>query len=82
MNDVDLFYNAQVGLSYNEPIHRGVWAGHRFDVTTRKQHDESMQGEEGEWKDVSEDVAREIAAIWEIKYGPSWENICICSVYL
>ncbi|OBT78919.1 hypothetical protein VF21_02778 [Pseudogymnoascus sp. 05NY08] len=55
-------------------IHKGVWAGHRFDITTRGHHDESTKGEKEEWKDVSDEVAEEIAAIWESEYGPSWRE--------
>lgn len=56
--------------SYTGQIHRGVWAGHRFDITTRRRHDESTRGEE--WEDVSEEVADEIAGIWESQFGPNW----------
>ncbi|OBT84265.1 hypothetical protein VE02_06979 [Pseudogymnoascus sp. 03VT05] len=55
-------------------IHRGVWAGHRFDITTRGRHDESTKDEKEEWKDVSDEVAEEIAAMWESEYGPSWRE--------
>ena len=52
-------------IRYDGKIHRGVWAGHCFDITTRGRHDESTKDKEGEWKDVSEEVAAEVAAIWE-----------------
>ncbi|KAG6807875.1 hypothetical protein H0H93_000893 [Arthromyces matolae] len=46
-------------------VYRGVWAGHRFDVSRI----ESVQDENGAsidgWKDVSAEVVQEIAAIWE-----------------
>ncbi|PNP51173.1 hypothetical protein THARTR1_08235 [Trichoderma harzianum] len=57
------------------PIHRGVWAGHAFDVTTLATH--RAETMETEWRDVSEEVANEIAIICASKYGPNWHKI-IC----
>jgi hypothetical protein len=51
-----------------------MWAGHCFDITTFARHRDEM--EEGtSWKDVSEEVASEIAGIWEREYGPNWREI-------
>jgi hypothetical protein len=61
-----------VNMAYNGNIHRGVWAGHRFDITTRARHEQDVKEE---WKDVSEEVAREIASIWESEYGGDWRRI-------
>jgi hypothetical protein len=55
-------------------IYKGVWAGHRFDITTLARHVEETKG--GEWRDVSEEVARKIAVIWENEYGPDWRTLC------
>ncbi|KAL7963218.1 hypothetical protein V8C34DRAFT_300535 [Trichoderma compactum] len=55
------------------PIHRGVWAGHAFDITTLAAH--RRETTETEWRDVSEEVASEIAIICESKYGPDWREI-------
>ncbi|AEO54560.1 hypothetical protein MYCTH_2297246 [Thermothelomyces thermophilus ATCC 42464] len=56
-------------------ISRGVWAGHCFDITTWARHADETRG--AEWKDVSEEVASEIAGIWEAEYGPDWrETVC------
>lgn len=60
-------------IPYSEKVHRGVWAGHRFDITTREWHDEATKDEE--WKDVSEEVASEMAAIWEGEYGSGWRDV-------
>ncbi|OCK90623.1 uncharacterized protein K441DRAFT_689361 [Cenococcum geophilum 1.58] len=60
------------GRKYNRNIHRGIWAGHCFDITTRAQHEERVNEE---WKDVSEEVAKEIANIWESEYGDDWRRI-------
>ncbi|PKK54706.1 hypothetical protein CI102_483 [Trichoderma harzianum] len=57
------------------PIHRGVWAGHAFEIITLAQH--RAETTEIEWRDVSEEVANEIAIICESKYGPNWHEV-IC----
>ncbi|KFY79385.1 hypothetical protein V499_01626 [Pseudogymnoascus sp. VKM F-103] len=62
-----------VAMSCGADICRGVWAGHRFDITTLSRHDEETMGEE--WRDVSEDVSKEIAHIWECEDGPDWREI-------
>lgn len=50
-----------VSMSYNGDIHRGVWAGDRFEITTI---DLLREGEK-EWKDVSHEMGKEMAEIWE-----------------
>jgi hypothetical protein len=46
-------------------LYRGPWAGDRFDVIKSTEF-----GREGkEWTDVSEDVAKEVFAIWAEEYG-------------
>ncbi|KAA8898368.1 hypothetical protein FN846DRAFT_962595 [Sphaerosporella brunnea] len=50
-------------------IHRGVWAGHRFDITLM----DAIEGADG-WKDVSESLFEEIQCIWKRKYGDLWEE--------
>lgn len=62
-------------MAYTRYVNRGVWAGDRFDITTRGQHDESTKDEEGEWKDVSKEVAEDIAKLWQYKYGNGWRKI-------
>ncbi len=45
-------------MDYTDNIHRGLWAGHRFDITTLDRHKHgSFEGTES--KDVSEEVAFE-----------------------
>lgn len=61
------------------PIHRGVWAGHAFDIITLAVH--RRETTETEWRDVSEEVASEIAIICESKYGPDWREI-MCRRFL
>ena len=65
-----------VAMSYKGGIHRGVWAGHRFDITTLARHEQDTEKEKG-WEDVSERVAEEIARIWESEYGRNWRQLCV-----
>jgi hypothetical protein len=57
-------------MRYEEDIHRGVWAGNRFDITTIDQF-KLVDGEQ-EWKDVSDEVAKEMTEIWVSEYGEKW----------
>ena len=58
--------SSSVGINDTTNISRGVWAGHCFDITTLARHQDDTDGEE--WTDVSDEVAREIANIWETEY--------------
>ncbi|KAI1421907.1 hypothetical protein F5Y12DRAFT_800291 [Xylaria sp. FL1777] len=51
---------------------KGPWAGHRFDITRLSRHEEQTRGEE--WMDISDEIASEIATIWEAEYGPEWRT--------
>jgi hypothetical protein len=54
---------------YDKDIHRGVWAGDRFDITTINQ----VGIENGKkWTDVSNEVANEMTEIWVGEYGNEW----------
>ncbi|KAJ7110902.1 hypothetical protein C8R44DRAFT_883365 [Mycena epipterygia] len=55
-----------VGMAYDGGIHRGVWAGDRFDVVGA----EWLEARETDatWTDVSEAVMSEVEAIWNAKY--------------
>ena len=64
--------NADCGM--NTDIHRGVWAGHRFDITTLDRHKQGCL-EGTEWKDVSEEVANEIERIWREEFGDDWRDL-------
>ncbi|KXX74392.1 hypothetical protein MMYC01_209937 [Madurella mycetomatis] len=59
--------SSSVGLNERTNISRGVWAGHCFDITTLARHQDDTGGEE--WTDVSDEVAKEIANIWQAEYG-------------
>ncbi|KAI1129075.1 hypothetical protein F5Y10DRAFT_162197 [Nemania abortiva] len=62
-----------VSMEDTTNISRGVWAGHRFDITTRSKHETETRGEG--WTDVSDEVKKEIANIWENEYGPDWRDV-------
>ncbi|RFU74581.1 f-box domain containing [Trichoderma arundinaceum] len=56
-------------------ICRGVWAGHRFDITTASSHRCETKGVE--WKDVSEEAVGDVANVWSCLMGSGWrEQIC------
>ncbi|KAH6977654.1 hypothetical protein EDB80DRAFT_757397 [Ilyonectria destructans] len=59
--------SSSVGMNDTTNISRGLWAGHRFDITTLARHEDDTNGTG--WSDVSDGVAREIADIWESEYG-------------
>jgi hypothetical protein len=50
-------------------IHRGIWAGHKFDITLM----DALEGEVG-WKDVSKSAYEEIKGILMSEYGEDWEK--------
>lgn len=52
-------------------LQRGIWAGHRFDITTMDRFPDHARPEQG-WKDVGEEVAEEVATIWEQRFGREW----------
>ncbi|KAJ5151727.1 hypothetical protein N7492_010022 [Penicillium capsulatum] len=64
----------------SEPVHsgrsgnlaRGKWAGHRFDITPLAIHEE--REDKNEWKDVSDEVFREIDVIFSAQKGDDWRE--------
>jgi hypothetical protein len=47
--------DSSVAMSYKGDIHRGVWAGDRFDITSADALDEKDEnGQEVEWTDVTD----------------------------
>jgi hypothetical protein len=65
--------DSNTGLDYKGNIHRGIWAGHSFDITTVDRHEEAIKNDQG-WEDISEEVAEELAEIWGSKYGFDWSR--------
>ncbi|KAK1252579.1 hypothetical protein MKX08_003766 [Trichoderma sp. CBMAI-0020] len=62
-----------VGIADPTNICRGVWAGHRFDITTLTRHQRDA-GDGDDWVDVSDEVAGEIATIWRGNFGADWRD--------
>jgi hypothetical protein len=62
-----------IGMPYCKGIHRGVWAGHRVDITTHDRLAEGSSKGETEWKDISREVAKEIDEIWRNEFG-DWRH--------
>lgn len=50
----------------------GKWAGHRFDITPFAYHERDTK--DGEWKDVSDEVFRDIDLIVSGEMGDSWRD--------
>lgn len=64
------------GIEDPTNISRGMWAGHRFDITTLARHQEET-ARKNDWVDVSDEVAQEIATIWQSNLGADWrEFLC------
>jgi hypothetical protein len=63
-------------LDYNR--RRGVWAGHRFDITTAERHEQQLQAMEAEeraaWRDVGQEVAREMKLMWNCSGGGGYDD--------
>ncbi|KAJ7505828.1 hypothetical protein B0H11DRAFT_1851065 [Mycena galericulata] len=54
-----------VSMAYDGDIHRGVWAGDRFDLVTS----DWLEGlDDAAWMDVSDEVLKEVEAIWRSEY--------------
>lgn len=51
-------------------IHRGRWAGNRFEITTT----DKVKNLDEEWKNVSDEVAKKMQTIWEANYGAEWRQ--------
>lgn len=62
--------NGDVAFDCSVGIHRGVWAGHMLDIVPA----ETISGDLETWRDVSGEVAAEIAEIWRCKYGDEWRS--------
>ncbi|KAF8055457.1 hypothetical protein FPV67DRAFT_1641770 [Lyophyllum atratum] len=58
--------DSSLSVAYDGPIqvHRGVWAGHRFDFSDIKTVQDG-QGAIGDWKDVSKVAIEELVAVFE-----------------
>ncbi|KAI5894864.1 uncharacterized protein SCHCODRAFT_02617963 [Schizophyllum commune H4-8] len=53
------------GTPYDGPLHRGVWAGDRFDVVDEEAFEREREAESGKpWEDATDEVLAELKAMW------------------
>jgi hypothetical protein len=69
--------DSSVSTPYEGGLHRGIWAGHRFDIRTLASHEKLTKAEEKKWNDISEEVIKEIEIIWECEFGSDWRRLLI-----
>jgi hypothetical protein len=53
-------------------IHKGKWAGPRLDIVPLDTL--NRENEDGSWKDIGDEVAKEIAEIWKTDLGEDWRE--------
>ncbi|KAG6191473.1 hypothetical protein E4U36_008135 [Claviceps purpurea] len=71
-------WSSDPSVSLKDPtgrIHRGLWAGHRFDITTMTRHEKLTAGQN--WTDVTEELVEEVTAIWSADQGPDWKKFAL-----
>ncbi|THH23178.1 hypothetical protein EUX98_g8001 [Antrodiella citrinella] len=51
---------------------RGVWAGHRFEITVRDRF--RALGDGRAWKDISEEVMKEMQDLWKLFFREEWQK--------
>ncbi|KAJ7770020.1 hypothetical protein B0H16DRAFT_1517081 [Mycena metata] len=61
MSRICLSSDPSAAMAYEGEIHLGVWAGDRFDIV----EDSGALHEDIAWSDVSEEVLKEVEAIWK-----------------
>jgi hypothetical protein len=59
--------SGSVAMVYDGDIHRGVWAGDRLDIVAES---EFSDDDRSAWTDVSDEVLKEMEAIWRSEYLP------------
>ncbi|KAK2875667.1 hypothetical protein FQN49_001525 [Arthroderma sp. PD_2] len=71
------------------PIHRGVWAGHRFEVIPMEEHRREMIADSKNnrsqrqiggpvkkvWKNVTNRVRNEVSRMWSRECGSNWKGV-------
>jgi hypothetical protein len=61
-------------MDFEGGIHQGVWAGHMLDIVP---FDDLNYDIDSPWKNISNEVAEEIAAISKSEYGENWRDLLI-----
>ncbi|CAL1697005.1 unnamed protein product [Somion occarium] len=64
--------DSTASLAYKGNIHRGVWVGDRFEITTTDRMQTARSGQE--WRDVTDEVLNEGIEIWKAEYGKNWRE--------
>ena len=62
--------------TYSGNIHKGSWAGNRFDIATV----DMVEFEGSQWVDVSDEVSAEMNGIWQSEHGKRWVEWKVCNV--
>lgn len=57
-------------------LRQGVWAGHRFEIITLDRHQQCLRYE-SRWKDISTEVAAELARTREAQFGKDWRDTVV-----
>lgn len=68
--------SSDTNTPYRGPLHRGKWAADRFEITTMDRLPDLKPvagGEQGEWKDVSDVVIEDMAAVYRAEFGDEEE---------
>ncbi|TCD71461.1 hypothetical protein EIP91_010167 [Steccherinum ochraceum] len=53
-------------------LHRGPWAGHRFEITTLDRL--RILEEDKQWKDISDGALTQLKTIWKNEWGRDWRR--------
>ncbi|KAL1716517.1 hypothetical protein EV715DRAFT_205098 [Schizophyllum commune] len=57
--------SASIAMPYDGPLHRGVWAGDRFDIVQEEVFEREREAEPGKpWGDATDEVLAELKAMW------------------
>ncbi|KAJ7776763.1 hypothetical protein DFH07DRAFT_876915 [Mycena maculata] len=68
LSRICLSTDPSASMSYDGDIHRGVWAGDRFDLVSSETEWLEGLGEDSGWTDVSDKVLEEVEEIWKSEY--------------
>jgi hypothetical protein len=60
--------DSSVSMRYAGDIHRGVWAGDRFDIVGSEWLEGLDVDTAAAWVDVSDEVLKEVEGIWRSEY--------------
>jgi hypothetical protein len=58
-----------IAMESVDNLHRGIWAGDRFEVTTLDKLDKKI-----EWEDVSDEMVQFLDKVWQIDQGEDWKE--------